>query len=66
MNCPYCGADTNECLPDVLYINCEDYGSKLYYVACQKCDNVLEVYAVRTVQIKAICKSDKSRDETDW
>jgi len=66
MKCPHCGKSEQMAIPEVLYINCENYGSNIYTVACQNCDKVLDVCARRTVRIISINKSNKKRNETDW
>lgn len=61
MPCPYCGEIGY--VPDYVLENVKAYGSKTVRFGCRKCNNVVEAYARRTVEID---RSRQTDEESDW
>ena len=61
MTCPYCGE--KDFVPDYVVGNVAAYGSRTVRFGCKKCNNVVQAYARRTVEIERAQQTDK---ESDW
>ena len=59
MNCPYCGVDENECVPDVVVRNAQWYGGGLVRFYCCECGEVVEAHAIVKVKVVQAFKTDE-------
>ena len=55
--CPRCNSD--DCIPEVAFRNCEIYGNEFFTVKCNHCGKMVNVYMKRTVVLESITKSNK-------
>mgnify|MGYP001560066548 CR=1 len=61
MKCPYCNKTFD--IPEILYEYVGAYDSSSSDIKCKKCHKMCSIYAVRTVRIKDISKSN-AKDES--
>lgn len=61
MKCPYCMK--SEFVPEVVYRNCERYGSRRFNFRCLHCKKVVTIYAQRQVILVTPEKTDR---KSDW
>jgi len=61
--CPYCGKEN--CVKDVVYLNEESYGNRVFDLPCKLCDKMIHVVLTRTVHTK-ISKSQKDPQDSDF
>jgi len=61
MKCPYCGK--GDCIPDVVYRNIENYGSKFCNFKCLHCKKVIQTHGSRRVVFSKLTKTDA---DSDW
>ncbi len=60
MICPYCYTDS--CVPDVVYLNIENYGSNQVKFKCRYCSKVIKTYGERKVIFGKLQKTDGNSD----
>ena len=62
--CPYC--KKTDCIPEVAFVNCENYGNTRFVVKCNHCKKVLDISLCKIITVDYVQKSNKTSDETDW
>ena len=60
MKCPYC--NKLHCIPDVVYLNIENYGSDQVKFKCNHCNKVIKTYGERKVIFGKLQKTDGNSD----
>lgn len=60
INCPYCSEE--DCVPDKVYANVENYGDRIFNVPCSKCGKMIKVVAIRQVTISFISPAAKGAE----
>lgn len=62
MRCPYCNASEEECVPDVVYLNAQSYGSGWKNFSCKSCGKTVYAHADVSVRIVEPSKTDADSD----
>lgn len=63
-NCPHC--HKNDCIQDVVFLNCEMYGNEYFSLPCSHCNKMLDVTVRKVVIVDSIFKSNKKLCESDF
>jgi hypothetical protein len=62
MKCPWCNINDRNCVPEVAYRNCENYGSNFYDILCRRCGKPVTVYLHRQVKLGSLNKGEHKDD----
>ena len=62
MECPYCNAKEEKCVPGVVYLNAESYGGGWKNFNCKSCGKTVHAHASVEVRIYNALKTDRESD----
>jgi len=63
LNCPYCNAKEDNCVPDVVYRHAENYGGGMSNFRCLTCKKVIRASVNVCISIKF---PEKTNEKSDW